>query len=758
MERPFEAYKGDEPYLFVCYSHEDSVVVYPELQWLHEQGVNVWYDEGISAGSNWLARIGDSLTNASHVLFYISEHSLQSDHCNREINFSLNEGKTIIPVYLSDVELTSDLKVGLNRIQALQREQNADYQNHLLQALAPTAEFGQVHRTLPEKTQQTAVGDTTKIPLRRRLRRQIHVPWMVIVAVVSSLIGALVMYSINMPNSALVNSSPILRVPLPLAGWEDWKSIHPAPSMIISPDGNTVVFVSRDERGGSKLQVRHLDQMGSVELAGTDGAENPFFSPNGRWVGYFDDKLMKRVSLSNNELPGIITTLNRHTHGATWGQDNRIYYAETYSGLQSVPASGGIARNVTKLDVTRREGGHRAPHFVAGHQVLLLSIYLSDKKYHEIWAHSLITGERVYLFDGLAPVYIDSGYILYAKVESGIAGSLWAVPFDPMSMELKGRPQPIQNAVAGRGGTAFAAAHSDKLIYLPKQGELVGEVVLLESNGLSVLAQGAGFHAPAFSNDGKKISIVEYEEGKGPSIKIIEIESGVMRQFADDGSNPLWDPDDQSITFSKYGVGLMRQPLGGAKPAEIIVSEKGAIMPDAWLSQGQTLIYTAFPLQKPGSVRSNTMEMVSSNPGFGYALESDHEPRQLLGQEASYLSFTNDEKWVSFSTWPRGVLVAPFADDTIAVTATVSGHTSNWNNDNSRLYYQDFNKLWAVDVDLSAGVSFGKRDVIANLGYPSPDLYDVDKNGRIVFVRHRNLESHPPVLIMNWERMLDDER
>jgi hypothetical protein len=90
--------------------------------------------------------------------------------------------------------------------------------------------------------------------------------------------------------------------------------------------------------------------------------------------------------------------------------------------------------------------------------------------------------------------------------------------------------------------------------------------------------------------------------------------------------------------------------------------------------------------------------------------------------------------------------------------ATVSGHTSNWNNDDSRLYYQDFNKLWAVDIDLSAGVAFGKRDVVADFGYAYGDLYDVDKNGRIVFVRHRNLESHPPVLIMNWEHMLDDER
>ena len=95
MERPFPAYKGDDPFVFVCYAHEDSDVVYPELTWLREQGVNLWYDEGISAGKNWRAAIGDSLLGASHVVFYISAHSLRSDHCNREINLALDEGKDV---------------------------------------------------------------------------------------------------------------------------------------------------------------------------------------------------------------------------------------------------------------------------------------------------------------------------------------------------------------------------------------------------------------------------------------------------------------------------------------------------------------------------------------------------------------------------------------------------------------------------------------------------------------------------------------
>jgi len=135
LETPFPAYQGDEPYVFVCYAHEDEGVVYPEIGWLHEQGVNLWYDEGISAGKIWREEIGDAIKGASSVLYYISKSSLASDHCSREINFALDQHKNVLPVYLAEVALTTDLEVGLSRVQALHRDNDANYQQHLLHAL-----------------------------------------------------------------------------------------------------------------------------------------------------------------------------------------------------------------------------------------------------------------------------------------------------------------------------------------------------------------------------------------------------------------------------------------------------------------------------------------------------------------------------------------------------------------------------------------------------------------------------------------------
>jgi TolB-like protein len=164
LEKPFAAYTGDEPYIFVCYAHDDQGVVYPEIRWLHEQGANLWYDEGISAGKNWRAAIGDSLLGASHILFYISKRSLTSDHCNREINLALDEGKDIVPIYLEDVELTSDLKVGLSRVQALHQEQDANYQLHLLSALGQSTSTIDAQKVIKTK-------DIDSLDIRKRSYR-----------------------------------------------------------------------------------------------------------------------------------------------------------------------------------------------------------------------------------------------------------------------------------------------------------------------------------------------------------------------------------------------------------------------------------------------------------------------------------------------------------------------------------------------------------------------------------------------------------
>ena len=136
-EAMFNAYQGDEPYFFVCYSHDDSDLVYGEMRWFHGAGVNLWYDEGIEAGATWRRAVAEALENAAGVVFMCSAQSLGSSHCTKEISYALDHNKPIYVVRLDRAVLTPELALYLNDTQILERssKQPEVYRQKLLGAL-----------------------------------------------------------------------------------------------------------------------------------------------------------------------------------------------------------------------------------------------------------------------------------------------------------------------------------------------------------------------------------------------------------------------------------------------------------------------------------------------------------------------------------------------------------------------------------------------------------------------------------------------
>lgn len=134
LDKPFPAYSGSEPYVFVCYAHLDAKTVYSDLIDLDRKGANLWYDEGIPAGRSWRAEIAAAIEGASSFVFFISEASLNSAHCLREVDYALNHDVNIIPVYLEDCSLPGELALALSRVHALYRESDLRYMEHLLGA------------------------------------------------------------------------------------------------------------------------------------------------------------------------------------------------------------------------------------------------------------------------------------------------------------------------------------------------------------------------------------------------------------------------------------------------------------------------------------------------------------------------------------------------------------------------------------------------------------------------------------------------
>lgn len=136
MNKPIPAYNGQDSYVFVCYAHKDAESVYADLLDLDRNRINLWYDEGIPAGSSWRAEIAQAIQGASKLIFFISEASLKSNHCLREVDFALHHEIQIIPVYLQELILPPELALVLNRVQALYRQSDSRYMDHLVAALS----------------------------------------------------------------------------------------------------------------------------------------------------------------------------------------------------------------------------------------------------------------------------------------------------------------------------------------------------------------------------------------------------------------------------------------------------------------------------------------------------------------------------------------------------------------------------------------------------------------------------------------------
>ena len=108
---PFEAYSGEEPYIFISYSHQDAHLVYPEIIQLNDAGYNIWYDEGVAASNEWPEEIANAVLSCSVFLCFISPRATDSINCRNEINLALNEKKPFLAIHLEETALPPGLRL-----------------------------------------------------------------------------------------------------------------------------------------------------------------------------------------------------------------------------------------------------------------------------------------------------------------------------------------------------------------------------------------------------------------------------------------------------------------------------------------------------------------------------------------------------------------------------------------------------------------------------------------------------------------------
>lgn len=124
-------YEGDKKYIFASYCHKDRDVVYPIIEHMAKDGYRIWYDEGINPGTDWPEIIAEHLDKCSVCISFITENSIESHNCRREINFALLKKKPFISAFLEEVQLSVGMEMQLSSTQSVFRYKYDEFKDFL---------------------------------------------------------------------------------------------------------------------------------------------------------------------------------------------------------------------------------------------------------------------------------------------------------------------------------------------------------------------------------------------------------------------------------------------------------------------------------------------------------------------------------------------------------------------------------------------------------------------------------------------------
>ena len=338
----------------------------------------------------------------------------------------------------------------------------------------------------------------------------------VLAAVGTAFIAGLAVWGVMSSGSAPPKPLKHLAINLPARDRLDLGQGPVGVLLALSPDGSTLVYAG-SRNGTNQLFVRRMAELEAIPIPGTKGAEQPFFSPDGQSIGFYDRRAgsLRQLPLSGGPPVTLCDLTDTGFRGASWGENNVIFFGSGI-GLREVSAAGGMSRPVTSLDVDRGERNHRNPHVLPGGRGVLFE---AEGFSSSISIVLLSTGERRVLVEGSGnPRFASSGHLVFPR-----EGLLMAVPFDLERLETVGSPVVVLEGVASLARPAlFDLADDGTLAYVPGpiQTRLADTLVRIDREGVaeSLAATSKRYRFPRVSHDGRRISFHtgRYEES-GPT-------------------------------------------------------------------------------------------------------------------------------------------------------------------------------------------------------------------------------------------------
>ncbi len=535
----------------------------------------------------------------------------------------------------------------------------------------------------------------------------------------------------------------------------------------ISSDGQNLVY-----QANRQLYLRKISDVESRPIEGTTvDAANPFFSPDGLWIGFYavGERRLKKVALTGGAAIAIAEV--DFPYGASWSSDDQILLADPQKGILRVSAKGGSAETIIAAKPGEVMHG---PELLPDRDHVLFTISTGpagagrwDKA--QVVAQSLKSGERRPIIGGADARYVPTGHLVYA-----LGATVFAIAFDLNALAVKGGPVPIIEGVNrsfNASGTAhFAFAGNGTMAFILGTAANPDKLVLVSEKGMRQVlpATGVRYREPRISPNGKQAAWVSFDESANGTIWIYDLggSTAPRRLTFENSDYPLWTPDSKRIIFTSRqttagGPGaLMWQNADGTGTAEVLVqsNREGLNVDFGYIASsiyGKTL---AFRAQGNGS------------DIWQVSLDGDHTPKPLISLPAdqNQAAISPDGHWIAYTSTETGrseVFVQPFP-----ITGAKYQVTSNnpafigsgaplWSPD-GRLFYVNFGggaQLSSFDVATSPNLSFSNPKMVMRLAVSPSSMrnYDLTPDGKQFLIILRETDTpdarQPEMRItLNW--------
>ncbi len=585
--------------------------------------------------------------------------------------------------------------------------------------------------------------------------------WMAAVVVLSASTAAMWFLRGSAPEPRVVQSTL-----LPPAGWD----FAPASPFAVSADGRQIAYVAiarpdndNAKAGSNSVWVRDLSTLEQRQLANSDGDAYPFWSPDGRWLGFFANGKLNKVEARGGPVVPLCDATDGR--GGTWSAEGVIVFQRSWSeGLMKVSASGGTPEFVTTLNEERVDLAHRWPQFLSdGRHFLFYLVSTTNPTASEhsgIYVASLDSSEPRLLLRSESRGRYARGHLLYR------AGStLMAHPFDASKQRFTGDPVPVATDVPGGGvswgGAQFGVSEGGVLVHMRGAGATRTQLTWRDRDGkvMSTVGDLAGYWEPRLSKDGTRVAVCVGQDVA--DVWIYDLQSDMRNRFTFDPADdrtPMWAPDDSQLAFASGRTArgeIYVRPTSGQGDTQLLFSIDEQIELTDWSSDGRVMFFNVINPSKGGSdiwtldVKTGEAEVLLSGNWFEDA---------SLSPDGTWLAFASDESGrgeIYVQAFPSAAGRWLVSTDSGAGRATLPA----WRSDGRELFYLRGGAVVAVPVQPGATFSLGTPKTLFRVSVTSSAAdYVVSKDGQSILTNE--LPPADPsktgvTLIQNWTAALN---